>query len=136
MTLQEKLAQAAASFVGTPFRLYGRNPDTGLDCVGLLIASLEAVGVYSDRPTGYALRNSSIEAWLPYTKEWRLRDADADGEILAGDVLLISPGPRQHHIQIADSSSAVIHAHAGLRRVVREHISQEPSLEAHWRLEE
>lgn len=132
MTLQEKLAQAAASFVGTPFRLHGRNPDTGLDCVGLLIASLEAVGVYSDRPTGYAFRNISVEAWLPYAQQWRLRDAI--GEILAGDVLLISPGPRQHHIQIAESRSAIIHAHAGLRRVVRERLSRKPSLEAHWRL--
>ena len=132
MTLQEKLAQAAASFVGTPFRLHGRNPDTGLDCVGLLIVSLEAVGVHSTRPTGYALRNTSIGTWLPYAEEWKLRDAR--GAILAGDVLLISSGPNQHHIQIAQSSSAVIHAHAGLRRVVRERLSRKPSLEAHWRL--
>ena len=36
------LAAAAESLVGTRFRLHGRDPDTGLDCVGLLAASLAA----------------------------------------------------------------------------------------------
>ena len=132
MTSQEKLAQAAASFIGAPFRLHGRDPQTGLDCMGLLIASLEAIGIRSDRPTGYALRNSSIDAWRAYAERWSLKETTDD--VRAGDVLLISPGPRQHHLQIAENRSTVIHAHAGLRRVVRGKLSNDLSLEAHLRI--
>lgn len=118
--------------IGVPFKLHGRNPAIGLDCVGLLIASLEAIGIRANRPFGYGLRNISINKWMPYAGQWGLRDVS--GPVKAGDILLISPGPRQHHIQIADSCQSVIHAHAGLRRVVRQPVSRDLPPQAHWRL--
>ena len=54
------LAAAAESLVGTRFRLHGRDPDTGLDCVGLLAASLAAIGRAAPLPNGYRLRARSL----------------------------------------------------------------------------
>ena len=39
------LARAAAGCLGVRFRLHGRDPATGLDCLGLLGAALVATGV-------------------------------------------------------------------------------------------
>ena len=36
---------AASRFLGTPFRHQGRNPGIGLDCAGVLVCSLEAIGI-------------------------------------------------------------------------------------------
>ena len=36
----EALATAAEQLIGIPFRLHGRNPETGLDCVGVVAAAV------------------------------------------------------------------------------------------------
>jgi len=132
MTDGEWLANAAASFVGVRFRLHGRDPATGLDCVGLLLASLAAVGRNATPPTGYGLRNIAIDQWLHLAGNAGL--VSAHGPILSGDVILTSPGPNQHHIMIAEHSGSFIHAHAGLRRVVRQPLPALSNVHAHWRV--
>ena len=128
----DRLAAAAATFLGVPFALHGRNPDTGLDCVGLLLASLQAIGVQTDHPIGYGLRNATIARWLACAPRSGLYDVS--GPVVVGDVLLTSPGPMQHHILIVENRSSAIHAHAGLRRVVRQPFDENIVFEAHWRL--
>lgn len=112
----EALAAAAEALVGARFRLHGRDPATGLDCVGVLAAALAAIGRPAVLPTGYALRS----ARLPEL------DALAAGCGLArtglalrpGDVSLLRIGPCQHHLAVAARGEGFVHAHAGLRRVV------------------
>ena len=128
----QRLADAASTMIGCPFRLFGRNPATGLDCVGLLIACLEAIGRNAVIPIGYGLRNSAIERWLGCAD--RSGFLPADGKILPGDVLITRPGPSQHHLMIVETPRAAIHAHAGLRRVVHEPIDFARECSAHWRL--
>jgi cell wall-associated NlpC family hydrolase len=38
------LATAAETLVGSRFRLHGRDPETGLDCVGVVAAAMAAIG--------------------------------------------------------------------------------------------
>lgn len=110
------VAVAAMTLVGTPFRLHGRDPATGLDCVGLVAAALARAGAKPIAPTGYGLRNLGIGQWLPLAEQSGLvRVSDA---IRAGDVLLIALAHSQHHLVIAADLARVVHAHAGLRRVV------------------
>ncbi|MGB3472148.1 MAG: NlpC/P60 family protein [Erythrobacter sp.] len=132
MTEGDGLARAAATFIGVPFRLYGRDPDNGLDCVGLLLASLTAVGRNATPPTGYRLRTVAIDQWLHLAGNAGL--ASAQGQLLSGDVVLTSPGPNQHHIMIAENCGSFIHAHAGLRRVVRQPFPALSNMRAHWRI--
>lgn len=126
------LARAAEKLIGVHFRPHGRDPTSGLDCVGLVHASLAAIGRRPVAPIGYALRNWSIERWLGCAAASGF--APVQGPIERGDVLLMQISSVQHHLMIAASANSVIHAHAGLRRVVSQPLAGEADLVAHWRL--
>lgn len=128
----EPLAAAAERLEGVPFRLYGRDPATGLDCIGLVGASLALCGRQVRHPQGYRLRNRSIGPWMGFAEANALHPVT--GPILRGDVLLTRPGPAQHHLLVALGGDRFVHAHAGLRRVVVQHFDPSPSPLAHWRL--
>jgi cell wall-associated NlpC family hydrolase len=112
----EALADAAVALVGTRFRLHGRSPETGLDCIGLLAAALARIGRPAPLPTGYTLRSHVLPALDGLAEACGF--AETDAAIVPGDVLLLRVGPCQHHLAIAASHGRFVHAHAGLRRVV------------------
>jgi cell wall-associated NlpC family hydrolase len=112
----EALAQAAEALAGSRFRLHGRDPATGLDCVGLLAAALRAIGRPAPLPTGYAWRSRTLPALADIVRACGF--APSAAPLLPGDVMLLRPAPCQHHCAIAASDGRFVHAHAGLRRVV------------------
>lgn len=124
-----ELARAAAALCGVPWRLHGRDPASGLDCIGLLAA---ARGNEAGLPTGYPLRLRLLAGWLPDPAE--LGFAPTNGPVLPGDVVLIQLGPAQHHLAIAAEPDGWIHAHAGLRRVVHQSELPPGRRLGHWRL--
>ncbi|HEU0043858.1 peptidoglycan endopeptidase [Sphingomonas sp.] len=107
------VADAALAAVGARFRLHGRVPDTGLDCVGLAAWALRAGGFRGEVPTGYALRGGDAGAVAALLDRVLVRSDDAH----AGDVLLMRTGPGQLHLGIR-TDAGLVHADAGLRRVV------------------
>lgn len=125
------LAQAALGLVGTPFRLHGRDPATGLDCIGLVGAALAAAGGQPVAPAGYSLRNLGIDRWLPLAERSGL--TPVSGPIEGDDVLLFALGFAQHHLGIAINPVDIVHAHAGLRRVVRQPRDPAWRIGAIWR---
>ena len=129
----EQFAGAAETLVGTRFRLHGRDPETGLDCIGLVGCALEACGKAVRYPRGYRLRNADIARWLDFAGANGLHGCR--GMTMRGDVLLIRPGPAQHHLLVALGADRFVHAHAGLRRVVAQHIAAMAAPLAHWRLQ-
>lgn len=128
----EAFAQAALGLVGCSFRLHGRDPASGVDCVGLIAAALAASGSRAIAPSGYGLRNLGIDPWLPFAAQSGL--VSVQGKVRAGDILLIALGFAQHHLVIAADRQDVIHAHAGLRRVVRQPRDPAWQVIAHWRI--
>lgn len=127
-----QLASEAAKLVGGPFRLHGRDPHSGLDCIGLLAAAMAAAGRPIVVPTGYPLRLNDLTRWLPDPQAWGFVATSLPFE--AGDVVLTQPGPGQFHLAIAGPAQTWIHAHAGLRRVVSETEFRAGSILHHWRL--
>ena len=117
-------AQAAESLVGIRFRLFGRDTAYGLDCVGLVAAALARSGRSVSAPTGYGLRNADIAEFLPFATLAGLKPCDSDP--IRGDVLLLRPGPAQHHLAIATAPDMIVHAHAGLRRIVSQPLPTAP----------
>ena len=113
----QALADAASGLVGTPFRLHGRDPQTGVDCLGLLGAALDAIGQPSSLPVGYRLRNRITPDLDAIARRCGL--VTAHGCIRAGDVIVVRAGSLQLHLLIATWPDGHVHAHAGLRRVVR-----------------
>lgn len=124
----EQFAAAAEGLLGTPFRLGGRDPATGVDCVGLVACALGG----AEAPLGYALRNAAIERHLPFAALAGF--APVRGPIARGDLILATPGPAQHHLLVALGSDSFVHAHAGLRRVVRQRGPLPWPEQARWRL--
>ena len=125
------LAQAVGELVGTPFRLQGRDPAHGLDCIGLVLVSLGRIGVQLHFPADYrprrrefaipaeALRRAGLEPALPPR--------------MPGDILLLRTARTQLHLAIAQDATSVIHAHAGLGRVVAGPLPESWPIIATWR---
>jgi cell wall-associated NlpC family hydrolase len=105
------LAAAAASLLDTPFRLHGRDPETGLDCVGLVAAALKRCGQAVDVPRGYTMRSADVRPLLHFAASNGLREV-ADN----GDVILAAVHSLQPHLLIR-VPAGFVHAHAGLGRV-------------------
>ncbi|MBM7405365.1 MULTISPECIES: peptidoglycan endopeptidase [Sphingomonas] len=109
-----RIVAGARRAVGSRFRLHGRDPALGLDCVGLVAVALAADGHPGSVPADYALRSGDVA-----NAEALLRAAGlvliAEGE--PGDVVLLRPGAGQLHLAIL-IEDGVIHADAMLRRVV------------------
>ena len=126
------LAHAARRLIGAPFRLHGRDPETGLDCIGVLQATLAACGLPADLPNGYALRSRGIPDMAGITARLGLMETEAP--IRAGDVVMLRPGLLQHHLVIATAPSRFVHAHAGLRRVVEGPIDPGWAVVRRWHL--
>lgn len=129
----DAFAAAAEGLVGVPFRLHGRCAQTGVDCVGLVILALRGVGRDATSVPAYRLRNSDygfVDALAG-----RNRFAEAVGPVERGDLLMVEAGPAQRHLLVARSRDDFIHAHAGLRRVVRLRGELPWPLVRHWRLQ-
>lgn len=117
--------------VGIRFRPQGKDPATGLDCVGLVWAAYAAAGRRLARPVAYPLRGwclDRIEGALAAAGFVRAANA-----MCAGDVALIACPAGQFHLGLLGSAS-MVHAHAGLRRVVETPLDDGLRDAARWRL--
>lgn len=108
------VARAAQALIGARFRLHGRDPATGLDCVGVAALALKDAGHEAAPPQGYALRGGDAAGWSRALDAAGLRRA---GSARAGDLMLLSTGPGQAHLAVW-TGRGFVHADAGLRRVV------------------
>ncbi|QCB56074.1 peptidoglycan endopeptidase [Sphingopyxis sp. PAMC25046] len=117
--------------VGARFRPQGKDPATGLDCVGLVWAAYAAAGRRLARPAAYPLRGwglDRIEGSLAAAGFVGAGDA-----VRPGDVALIVLPARQYHLGLIGRET-FIHAHAGLRKVVETPLDLGVRGAGRWRL--
>ena len=126
------LAAAAEALVGCPFRLHGRDPATGLDCVGVLALALREAGAGADLPGDYAMKMRDVTRFTARAGDFGF--AAVAGAVAVGDVLLFRPGVCQYHFVIAARHGGFVQAHAGMRRVILSPSLPGWPLEGHWRL--
>lgn len=119
-------AERALGAVGARFRLHGRAPATGLDCVGLAALAYGR----EDAPTGYRLRGGSADEVVRALGDGFV---PADGA-RPSDLLLFRPGPGQLHLGVR-TDAGFVHADAGLGRVVERPGRFPWPLAAAWRRE-
>lgn len=111
--------RAARALIGVPFRPRGRDPVRGVDCVGVVVLAHAGAGRTVLAPDDYPLRGWSGDRVLRWAARAGFRQV---AEPRAGDVALL-PQPFGHwHLGIVGGGDGegrtLIHAHAGLRRVV------------------
>jgi len=108
-----RAAAMAQALMGTRFRLHGRDPAHGLDCVGVAALSLAAAGHRIVVPSGYALRGGDPGRVAALLDPVLARGGTDE----PGALLLVRPGAGQLHLAVG-VGGGVVHADAGLRRVV------------------
>ena len=106
----DQVVTAARAAIGSRFRLHGREPAAGLDCVGLAAWALGVAIV----PSGYALRSGDVDMVMMLIAGAGLRRVS---EPEPGDLLLAQAGPGQLHLGVW-TGDGTIHADAVARRVV------------------
>lgn len=128
----EAIAAAALRLVGTRFHLQGRDPATGLDCVGVILTALVASGRMVPPLPHYTMRRTELAPFDQLAIGQGFRDVS--GAWLPGDVLVFRTGPAQWHAAIATTGDHIVHAHAALRRVVSSPVPPDWTTMRHWRL--
>ena len=105
----------------------------GLDCVGLVLLAMAEIGRPVRLPVSYQLRTIEPERFLQLPEAAGFIQP-TDPELEEGDVLVLAPGPAQLHLAVVAVGGGIIHAHAGLRRVVRTPFPLPWPIIGHWRL--
>lgn len=118
------IVAAARRCVGTRFRPQGRVIGTGLDCVGVVLVAASAAGVRPARVPGYALAGSNEALLLGMLHATGCEKVCGRGR--AGDVAVLVPVAGRLHLGVL-TDAGLVHAHAGLGRVV------EGPLDEAWR---
>lgn len=132
MSPAERAAAAALAAVGVRFRLHGRDPAFGLDCVGLAALAARAAEYSGAIPADYALRNGDAARAMAMLDGAGLTRAATPAP---GDILLFRSGPGQLHLAVA-VTGGIVHADASLRRVVRRPGPPPWPMLGCWRFEE
>lgn len=110
MTAASDIVARARALLGTRFRAHGRHAGAGLDCVGVAAAAVAAPDARSD----YRLRGGGLGEVEAELARAGLARAES---MAAGDVVVMRSGPEQLHLGVWTGAS-LVHADAGLRRVV------------------
>ncbi|MBL0115006.1 MAG: C40 family peptidase [Sphingomonadales bacterium] len=110
--MQNDVVARARALLNIRFRLHGRTPELGLDCVGLIAFAYRL----DDRvPNGYSLRSRDLAHWERVIRAHGFVRRRVDWR--RGDLLVVCPGPAQIHLGLWTGDS-LIHADAGLGRIV------------------
>jgi lipoprotein Spr len=115
-SMQDAVAQAARELIGVQFRPQGRDRLYGLDCVGVVTEALTRAGHPISVRNNYSQRGGDPDAVATAMAEAGLR-CIGEGAGGAGDIVLMRTGPAQLHLGIV-TAGGIVHADAGLRRVV------------------
>lgn len=121
---------AARAGVGTRFRAQGRTIGLGLDCVGVALLAAAGAGVALGPVPAYALgglHDGLLAATLIALGCRRVRRARP------GDLVEYALAPGHRHLALI-SDRGIIHAHAGLGRVVEGPAPAEWPVAAVWAL--
>ena len=124
------IVAAVRACVGTRFRSHGRKPGLGLDCVGVALVAAAAAGMGAVVVPAYALGGEHEAGMVDFLAEVGCRPVVVAE---AGDLLVIAPSERQRHLAVK-TPAGVVHAHAGLGRVVEGPIDDDWALLGAWRL--
>lgn len=126
----DDFAARARALVGVRFRPQGRDPELGLDCIG--VAALSA-GVSLERVrTNYVMRGQHLAEI-----EHRLCDLGfqpvAGNRAEPGDMVVAEAGPAQLHVAVL-TVGGFVHADAGLGKVVERPLPLPWPILSLWRM--
>lgn len=112
--MKHPVAERARALVGSRFRPQGRQPELGLDCLGLVaVAARLPIALL---PQGYTMRSLVSDDALAQTFGGKVRRIEPS-EAREGDVLLVQAGAGQQHFLVL-TPNGFVHADARQGKVV------------------
>ncbi|NTU77719.1 MAG: C40 family peptidase, partial [Alphaproteobacteria bacterium] len=93
-----RMVAAARACTGTPFHHQGRAPQVGLDCIGLIVVALRAVGFVARDRTDYSPRPDGLS--LVHALEDHGAVSVELNDIVPGDVLLFRYDGQPQHVAL------------------------------------
>lgn len=126
------IADRAQEVLGVRFRLHGRSSHNGLDCVGLVAHAIKPIIIDRKIPRHYNLRFDDINAPIAFFEALDFEHIESEQGFLIGDIVLIAPAPQQLHFIII-TDGGFIHAHSGLRKIVKTNYPILSPVKAAWR---
>ena len=131
MDQRDQLVASARAFLGVRFSHQGRHPATGLDCLGLLIATASRAGVTLQGKAPEALddRQYGVRPDTDYLQRMLGAHLQAVDAPEIGDVLLLSIDGRPQHLALVSDypvadELGMIHAYAVARKVVEHRLDE------------
>jgi len=124
------IVERARLAVGARFRPQGRRIEDGLDCVGL--AAFAFATAQAAVPADYPLRGATLKALARQLGALGFAEV-AGAAFRPGDLGVFAPGPGQLHLAIV-TGATLIHADAGLCRVVERPLPPPWPLAGLWRV--
>lgn len=109
-----QLVEEARTWAGTPYRHQGRVKGVGVDCAGLIVCVMRALGLPAIDMEGYARRPDGT--LLDHVRSQT--DAVAPGEHEAGDIVVFHWDRQPVHLGMLTGAESVIHSYAINRKVV------------------
>jgi cell wall-associated NlpC family hydrolase len=113
---RDDIVRIARSWIGTPFRHQGRTR-FGIDCVGLLVAVADELGIAAVDVPGYNRRSHGKDFMRPFEEHCRPRTF---GQMAPGDIVIFHDELFPCHTGIYSQLRGVahvVHAVATLRQV-------------------
>ncbi len=110
------IVAAVRGCVGTPFRSQGRVAGLGLDCVGVALIAARAAGAADLIVPPYTLSGDNENRLDTLLESFGCRSLDAEPP-QPGDLIIVAPAPGRRHLAVV-TETGMVHAHAGLARVV------------------
>jgi cell wall-associated NlpC family hydrolase len=106
--------------LGTPFHHQGRQKGVGLDCIGLIVVALGAIGVAVQDRTDYGPRPDGVSL----VRGLLAHGARPVETAALGDILLFRFDRQPQHVALANGAGGMIHAYAPAGRVVETNLGQ------------
>ena len=125
-----EIVAAVRACLGTRFRPQGRTPGLALDCIGVALVAASAAHAILPDAAQYTLggdHEHRLDAALA------VYDRVAADWAMPGDLLVFAPAAGRRHLAIQVAPALIVHAHAGLRRVVEGPIEPAWALVGIWR---
>lgn len=137
MATKQEFVEAARQLIGTPFHHAARVPGVGVDCTGMVICALEAVGIAAiaaDKQGGYNTGDNIIDM---EERIGRLADQVLADDITVGDCIIFRKDSMHHHMGVYTDTGMIVHAWrtSGINKVCETPIPMEwdDSFHSVWR---
>lgn len=108
----------ARACLGTPFHHQGRKPGIGLDCIGLIVCTLRALGVPVSDITDYDRKPDGVRLCAALIAHGGTALPKDPSIWQAGDILVFRYDGQPQHVAFFDGSGHIIHAFAPAGKVV------------------